>query len=97
MQIVSLVHVGKILWLLSLATNWPPARASKGAGEATLWPASLRSPEVSPVQESPLYTALEHSAADRVSQNRGLYCMSACLETQTTQKRSLALLHMCQD
>lgn len=96
MQIVSLVQVEKILWLLSLATHLPPARASQGAGEATAGATSLHSPEVSPVQERPLYTALECSAVDRASQKPGPFCMSACLETQTPQKLALALLRMCQ-
>ena len=92
MPVVSLLQVEKLLRLLSPATNLPPARASDGAGEATPEPASLCSPEVPPLQETPLDTA-----ADRASHKRGLYGMSACLETQTPQKLSLALLHVCQD
>lgn len=44
MPVVSLMQMEKILWLLSLANNLPPARASEGAGEATPWPAGLGHP-----------------------------------------------------
>ena len=90
------MQVEKILCLLSPATNLPPEKASEGAGEALLGPPSLHSPEVSPVQETPLCNTLEHSAADCASQKHGMYGMSACLETKTPQKLSLALLPMCQ-
>jgi len=64
MQIMSLVQVEKMLRLLSPSTNMAPVRASERVREATPGPTTLCSAEISPLQETSVYTTLERSAAD---------------------------------
>jgi len=81
------------------ASHLAPARASERVRETTPGPTTLCSPELSPLQETSVYTTLERSAADRASQKRGLCCVCACLRTQTPPlpQLALALLHVCPD
>lgn len=48
-------------------------------------------------QEIPLFSTLPRSTVGHASEKQGPYCMSECLKTQTPQKLSLSLLHVCQE